>query len=332
VTAEVLRVEELVKIFPVTRGAVLRRTVGAARAVDGVSFSIAEGETLGLVGESGSGKTTLARCILRLVEPTAGRILFRGEDVASCDRRQLRRFRRQIQIVFQDPHGSLNPRMSVADLIAEPIRFHGLARGRREVELRVRELLELVGLAPEHANRYPHSFSGGQRQRIAIARALAAEPKLLILDEPVSALDVSIRAQILNLLEDLQSELGLAYLFIAHDLSLVRHISDRVAVMYLGKIVETADRDDLFEAPQHPYTQALLSAVPIPDPEKERRRRRLAVRGEVPSVLDPPPACPYHTRCFKAQDVCSQQAPPLDPVGPRRHKAACFFAEPRRVA
>jgi oligopeptide/dipeptide ABC transporter ATP-binding protein len=331
VNAELLRVEDLVKFFPVTRGAILRRTVGLARAVDGVSFSIREGETLGLVGESGSGKTTVARCILRLVEPTSGRILFRGEDIAACDRRKLRSFRRRIQIVFQDPQSSLNPRMSVADLIGEPIRFHGLARGRREVRLRVRDLLELVGLAAEHANRYPHSFSGGQRQRIAIARALGAEPKLLILDEPVSALDVSIRAQILNLLEDLQSELGLSYLFVAHDLSLVRHIADRVAVMYLGKIVETADRDDLFEAPQHPYTQALLSSVPLPDPEKERRRRRLPVHGEAPSVLDPPPACPYHTRCFKAQPVCSEQVPPLDPVGPR-HRAACFFAEPLKVA
>jgi oligopeptide/dipeptide ABC transporter ATP-binding protein len=330
-TEELLRVEDLVKAFPVTRGAVLRRTVGLARAVDGISFSIREGETLGLVGESGSGKTTVARCLLRLVEPTSGRIEFRGENLVSCDRKALRRFRRQIQIVFQDPHGSLNPRMSVFDLIAEPLRFHGLARGRPALRRRVEELLELMGLAGEHGRRYPHAFSGGQRQRIAIARALASEPKLLILDEPVSALDVSIRAQILNLLEDLQGELGLSYLFIAHDLSLVRHICDRVCVMYLGKIVETADRDTLFEAPQHPYTQALLSAVPLPDPRKERSRRRLPVRGEVPSALEPPPACRYHTRCFKAQPVCSEHEPPLETVGAGGHRAACFFAEPRKV-
>jgi oligopeptide/dipeptide ABC transporter ATP-binding protein len=331
VNAELLQVEDLVKVFPVTRGAVLRRTVGLARAVDGVSFAIRERETLGLVGESGSGKTTVARCILRLVEPTSGRIVFQGEDVASCGRRELGRFRRQVQIVFQDPYGSLNPRMSVSELIAEPLRFHGLARGRRALGVRVAEVLDLVGLSSEHARRYPHAFSGGQRQRIAIARALASNPRLLILDEPVSALDVSIRAQILNLLEDLQSELGLAYLFVAHDLSLVRHISDRVAVMYLGKIVESAGRDDLFQAPQHPYTQALLSAVPVPDPEKERLRQRLPVRGNVPSAIDPPAACRYHTRCFKAQPVCSEHEPPLDLVA-SEHRAACFFAEPRRVA
>jgi oligopeptide transport system ATP-binding protein len=318
-TAELLRVEDLVKVFPVTRGAILRRTAGLVRAVDGVSFSIHQGETLGLVGESGSGKTTVARCLLRLVEPTSGRITFGGEDLGSCDRRELRKFRRQIQIVFQDPYGSLNPRMSVFDLIAEPLRFHGLAPGREALRERVGELLELVGLAAEHARRYPHAFSGGQRQRIAIARALATHPKLVILDEPVSALDVSIRAQILNLLTDLQTELGLSYLFIAHDLSLVRHISDRVCVMYLGKIVETANRDVLFEAPQHPYTQALLSAVPVPDPRKERSRRRLPVRGDVPSALEPPP-------------VCSEHEPQLEPVGADGHRAACFFAEPRSVA
>jgi oligopeptide transport system ATP-binding protein len=331
-TAELLRVEDLVKVFPVTRGAILRRTAGLVRAVDGVSFSIHQGETLGLVGESGSGKTTVARCLLRLVEPTSGRIVFGGDDLGACDRRELRKFRRQIQIVFQDPYGSLNPRMSVFDLIAEPLRFHGLARGKQALRNRVGELLELVGLSAEHARRYPHAFSGGQRQRIAISRALATNPKLLILDEPVSALDVSIRAQILNLLADLQSELGLSYLFIAHDLSLVRHISDRVCVMYLGKIVETANRDVLFEAPQHPYTQALLSAVPVPDPRKERSRQRLPVRGDVPSALEPPPACPYHTRCFKAQPVCSEHEPQLEPVGADGHRAACFFAEPRSVA
>jgi oligopeptide/dipeptide ABC transporter ATP-binding protein len=331
VSAELLRVEHLVKHFPVTRGAILRRTVGVVHAVDDVSFTLREGETLGLVGESGSGKSTVARCILRLVEPTSGRIVFRGQDVSSVSQKTMRALRRNMQIVFQDPYASLNPRMSVEDLIAEPLRFHGLADGRRETRKRVGEVLELVGLSAEHSRRYPHAFSGGQRQRIAIARALACEPKLLVLDEPVSALDVSIRGQILNLLEDLQAELGLSYLFIAHDLSLVRHICDRVCVMYLGKIVETGDREDLFEAPQHPYTQALLSAVPLPDPVKERRRGRLPVRGEIPSPIEPPPACRYHTRCFKAQEICSEREPPLEPVGPRDHHAACFFAEPKRV-
>jgi oligopeptide/dipeptide ABC transporter ATP-binding protein len=332
VNEELLRVENLVKLFPVTRGAILRRTVGVVHAVDGVSFWLAEGETLGLVGESGSGKSTVARCILRLVEPTSGRIVFRGRDVSSVSQKTLRALRRNMQIVFQDPYGSLNPRMTVQDLVAEPLRFHGLADGRRVTRQRVGEVLELVGLSAEQAGRYPHAFSGGQRQRIAIARALACRPKLLVLDEPVSALDVSIRGQILNLLEDLQAELGLSYLFIAHDLSLVRHIADRVCVMYLGKVVETADRDDLFEAPQHPYTQALLSAVPVPDPAKERSRGRLPVRGEIPSPLEPPPACRYHTRCFKAQPVCSEHEPPLEEVAPRAHRAACFFAEPRKVA
>jgi oligopeptide transport system ATP-binding protein len=331
VSAELLRVDHLVKHFPVTRGAILRRTVGVVHAVDDVSFTLAEGETLGLVGESGSGKSTVARCILRLVEPTSGRIVFRGQDVSSVSQKTMRTLRRNMQIVFQDPYASLNPRMSVEDLIAEPLRFHGLANGRRATRKRVGEVLELVGLSAEHARRYPHAFSGGQRQRIAIARALACEPKLLVLDEPVSALDVSIRGQILNLLEDLQGELGISYLFIAHDLSLVRHICARVCVMYLGKIVETGDREDLFEAPQHPYTQALLSAVPLPDPVKERRRGRLPVRGEIPSPIEPPPACRYHTRCFKAQAVCSEREPPLEPVGPRDHHTACFFAEPKRV-
>jgi peptide/nickel transport system ATP-binding protein len=331
VNAELLRVEDLVKHFPVTRGAILRRTVGVVHAVDRVSFSLAEGETLGLVGESGSGKSTVARCILRLVEPTSGRIVFRGQDVSSVSQKTLRALRRNMQIVFQDPYGSLNPRMTVQDLVAEPLRFHGLADGRRATRQRVGEVLELVGLSAELARRYPHAFSGGQRQRIAIARALACQPKLLVLDEPVSALDVSIRGQILNLLEDLQAELGLSYLFIAHDLSLVRHIADRVCVMYLGKVVETADRDDLFEAAQHPYTQALLSAVPVPDPVKERSRGRLPMRGEIPSPLEPPPACRYHTRCFKAQAVCSEHEPPLEVVAPRAHRAACFFAEPRKL-
>ena len=330
-SAELLRIEELVKLYPVTRGAILRRQTGVIRAIDGVSLAVNEGETLGLVGESGCGKSTLARCVLRLVEPTAGRVLFRGEDITAAGPQRLRVFRREVQIVFQDPYGSLNPRMTVEDLVVEPIRFHGLIRNRRAARQRVAELLERVGLSAEHAGRYPHEFSGGQRQRVGIARALACGPKLLVLDEPVSALDVSIQAQILNLLRDLQEELGLSYLFIAHDLSLVRHLSNRVAVMYLGRVVETGACDALFEGAQHPYTQVLLSAVPIPDPDKERERKRLPVAGEVPSALDPPQACRYHTRCFKAQQVCSEVEPALDPVGPHGHRAACLFAEPRKL-
>lgn len=260
-----LEVRHLKKIFPVTRGAILRRTVGQAHAVDDVSFTLDRGETLGLVGESGCGKSTVARCVLRLIEPSAGKVLFRGEDLLSCSRSRMRDLRRYMQIVFQDPYGSLNPRMTVGQLVAEPALFHGLVKGRREAGQRVGEMLERVGLSASYARRYPHEFSGGQRQRIGIARALASEPDLLILDEPISALDVSIQAQILNLLEDLQSDLGLTYLFIAHDLSLVRHLSHRVMVMYLGRVVETADRDALFESPMHPYTQALLSAVPVAD-------------------------------------------------------------------
>ena len=328
--AELLRVDGLVKRFPVIRGAILRRTHGAVHAVDGVSFSIRDGETLGLVGESGCGKSTVARCVLRLIEPDAGAITFGGEDVLAASGARLRRLRREMQIVFQDPYGSLNPRMSVEEILTEPLAFHGLARGRQAERRRVADLLDLVGLAPEHAQRYPHAFSGGQRQRIGIARALACEPKLLVLDEPVSALDVSIQGQILNLLQDLQAELGLSYLFIAHDLSLVRHLSDRVAVMYLGTIVETADREELFDAAQHPYTQALISAVPLPDPRKERTRRRLPVTGGIPSGIEPPSGCRFHTRCFKARSVCAEEEPMLEPVG-NGHTAACFFAERRRL-
>jgi oligopeptide transport system ATP-binding protein len=331
VSEELLRVEGIVKVYPVTRGAIFRRRIGYARAVDGVSFSVGRGETLGIVGESGCGKSTLARCILRLIEPTSGRTIFDGEDLSALSRTRLRALRRKMQIVFQDPYGSLNPRMTIGQLLAEPVTFHQLAATRRDVAQRVSTLLELVGLAPEHASRYPHEFSGGQRQRVGIARALASDPELLLLDEPVSALDVSIQAQILNLLEDLQAQLGLSYVFIAHDLSLVRHLAQRVVVMYLGKVVECGWRDDIFEAPQHPYTQALLSAVPLPDPSKERLRKRIPLPGTVPSSTDPPPGCRFHTRCFKAQAECSEKTPPLEEVAPRNHCAACFFAEPRRV-
>lgn len=330
-TNELLRVEDLVKLYPVTRGAVLRRNAGYARAVDGVSFSVNRGETFGLVGESGCGKSTIARSILRLIEPTAGRIWFDGQEISSADQKSLRAVRRKMQVVFQDPYGSLNPRMSVEGIVAEPLLWHGIVSDRRSAARRVGELLEMVGLSPEHMKRYPHEFSGGQRQRIGIARAIAPEPKLIILDEPVSALDVSIQAQILNLLQDLQSEMGLSYLLIAHDLSLVRHVCNRVAVMYLGKIVELASRDLLFDAPHHPYTQALLSAIPVPDPRKERARSRVPLPGEVPSSISPPPACRFHTRCFKAEAVCSEVEPPLSDVDGRSHACACHFAEPLRV-
>jgi oligopeptide transport system ATP-binding protein len=322
VSAALLEVVDLEKVFPIVRGGALRRTVGAIRAVDGVSLQIAPGETLGLVGESGSGKSTLARCVLRLLEPTAGQIAFDGHDVLACDRRQLRRLRRDMQIVFQDPYRSLDPRMTVEQLVAEPLEVHGLVTGREARRARVAELLELVGLEPAHAARYPRAFSGGQRQRIGIARALATEPKLLVLDEPVSALDSTTRRQVLALLTDLQARLGLSYLFVAHDLSLVRAICSRVAVMYLGRIVEVADRDTLFGAPAHPYTQALLSAVPVPDPVRERARRRIVLRGEAQSATAPATGCRFAPRCPRAQEHCSAHDPQLagDP-----HGVACFY-------
>ncbi|MDR5682979.1 MAG: dipeptide ABC transporter ATP-binding protein [Armatimonadota bacterium] len=315
----ILEVRNLVKHFPITKGFIFQRQVGAVRAVDDISFSIREGETLGLVGESGCGKTTAGRVILRLMEPTSGEVIFQGQNVFRLNREELRRMRRDMQIIFQDPYSSLNPRMTVGDIIGEPLEIHRLARGREKVR-RVQELLEIVGLSPYHVNRYPHEFSGGQRQRIGIARALAVNPKLIICDEPVSALDVSIQAQVINLLEELQKEFKLTYLFIAHDLSVVKHISDRIAVMYLGKIVELAPADELFENPQHPYTEALLSAVPIPDPEI--RRERIILPGDVPSPVNPPSGCRFHTRCMYAVESCRTEEPPFEEVLPG-HWVAC---------
>ncbi|MEJ2709289.1 MAG: dipeptide ABC transporter ATP-binding protein [Anaerolineales bacterium] len=303
-----VRLENLTKHFPITRGIVVQRQVGAIQAVDKISFDIRKGETLGLVGESGCGKSTAGRTILQLYRPTSGKVYFKDEDLTTVQGEQLRRIRRDMQIIFQDPYASLNPRMTVGNIIAEPLEVHriGSARERKE---RVRELLRLVGLNPYFINRYPHEFSGGQRQRIGVARALALQPEFIVCDEPISALDVSIQAQVVNLLEELQEKFGLTYLFIAHDLSMVRHISDRTAVMYLGKIVELADRDELYNNPLHPYTQALLSAVPIPDPIKERKRERIILTGDVPSPANPPSACRFHTRCPLAVDVCSQIEP-----------------------
>jgi oligopeptide transport system ATP-binding protein len=319
-----VEVDDLYKYFPIHAG-ITSRHVGDVKAVDGVSFAIEPGETLGLVGESGSGKTTIGRLLLRLLPSTKGSIKFEGDDILGMNGGEMRRLRRAMQIIFQDPYASLNPRMSIGDIIAEPLRIHGLAHGR-EIEERVVELLGLVGLRPYHANRYPHEFSGGQRQRIGIARALAVDPKFIVCDEPVSALDVSIQAQVINLLEDLQARFGLTYLFIAHDLSVVRHISTRVAVMYVGKIVELADRDALYINPLHPYTQALLSAIPIPDPAVEKRRKRIVLTGDIPSPVNPPSGCRFHTRCPVAFDRCTTEEPQLKSYAPG-HLAACHWVE-----
>jgi oligopeptide/dipeptide ABC transporter ATP-binding protein len=324
-----LEVSGLTKHYPVTSGILFRHQIGTVKAVDGISLSVDRGETLALVGESGCGKSTTARAVLRLIEPTAGSVRFDGEELTEASTERLRELRREMQIVFQDPYASLNPRMPVRTILTEPFKIHGIDPGDR-----VAELLSLVGLAPEHEGRYPHEFSGGQRQRVGIARAIALDPKLVVCDEPVSALDVSIQAQVLNLLEDIQDRLGLAYLFIAHDLSVVRHIADRVAVMYLGAIVEEASTDDLFEAPSHPYTQALISAVPVPDPRKERVREPILLAGDVPSPLDPPSGCRFRTRCPKfASDLtddeqrrCCDEPPELVDRG-TGHPAACHYAE-----
>ncbi len=321
---EILRVEDLYKHFPIRAG-LFKRTVGHVHAVDGVDLALRAGETLGLVGESGCGKTTLSRTILKLTEPTAGKIVFNGVDITKFSRRQMREIRREIQIVFQDPYASLNPRMTVRDIIGEPLRIHGRYEGRQGRQ-RIDELLRTVGLSPEHANRFPNEFSGGQRQRIGVARALALNPQMLILDEPVSALDVSIRAQVINLLETLQRDFGLTYIFVAHDLSVVRHVSDRVAVMYLGKVVEIGTREDIYERPSHPYTQALLSAVPIEDPTLRGKRKRIVLEGDVPSPANPPSGCRFRTRCWKAQQICAEEVPALVDRG-QGHPSACHFAE-----
>jgi oligopeptide transport system ATP-binding protein len=321
---EILRVEGLKVHFPLMKGAFIQRQVGTVKAVDGLSFVLRRGDTLGLVGESGCGKSTTGLAVLRMLEPTAGRILFEGRDITAYDKTRMRPVRRRMQMVYQDPYGSLNPRMTVRRIVGEPLQVHGLASDAAAFRRRVDELMAMVGLLPDMAERYPHEFSGGQRQRIGIARALALEPSLLICDEPVSALDVSIQAQVVNLFMELQERLGLTYIFIAHDLAVVRHISDRIAVMYLGRIVEVAGRDDLYRRPLHPYTEALLAAVPVADPEVEARRPRAVVKGEVPSALRPPSGCRFHPRCPKAMERCKTIDPPLAELGGGR-AVACHL-------
>jgi len=325
-----LQVTGLQRHFPVTRGIVFQKQTGAVKAVDGIDFHVRSSETLGLVGESGCGKSTTGRLVTRLDEPTAGKVVFDGTDITHLNRHRMRPLRRDVQMIFQDPFSSLNPRQTVGAIVGAPYEIQGI-KTESGTKKAVQDLMDRVGLNPEHYNRYPHEFSGGQRQRIGIARALALRPKLIVCDEPVSALDVSIQAQIVNLLEDLQDDLELAYLFIAHDLSVIRHISDRVAVMYLGKIVETADRDELYNHARHPYTHALLSAVPEPDPDAAASRERIRLTGDVPSPLNPPSGCRFRTRCWKAQEICAEQEPPLLQIGAPGHQAACHFPEERDV-
>ncbi|MCL8017534.1 ABC transporter ATP-binding protein [Streptomyces sp. AS02] len=330
----ILEVGGLVKHYPLTRGILFRKEVGSVKAVDGVDFALHRGETLGIVGESGCGKSTVARMLVNLERPTAGAIRYKGEDITRVSGRALKAVRRNIQMVFQDPYTSLNPRMTVGDIIGEPYEIHPEAAPRGERRKRVRELLDVVGLNPEHINRYPHQFSGGQRQRIGIARGLALRPEVIVADEPVSALDVSVQSQVINLMDRLQSEFDLSYVFIAHDLSIVRHISDRVGVMYLGRIVEIGTDTEIYDHPTHPYTQALLSAVPVPDPEARAHRERIILTGDVPSPTNIPSGCRFRTRCWKARERCAQEVPALavplhlgDPTGPAAHDSACHFAE-----
>ncbi|MBO0777386.1 MAG: dipeptide ABC transporter ATP-binding protein [Ktedonobacteraceae bacterium] len=325
-TKTLLEVRDLKMHFPLKRGIIFQRTVGHVHAVDGVSFDIERGQTLGLVGESGSGKTTIGRTIIRLYQPTSGSILFENTDLANLEGDPLWRMRRRVQMIFQDPYASLNPRFTIGSLIAEPMHIYKLGSAK-EIRDRTVELLRVVGLRPEYIDRYPHEFSGGQRQRIAVARALSINPEFIIADEPVSALDVSVRAQVLNLLQRLQRQFDLTYLFVSHDLSVVRHVADRIAVMYLGKIVELADRDELYRTPRHPYTKALLSAVPIPDPQIEKKRQRIILSGDLPSPINVPRGCRFHTRCPMAQDICRQEEPLFERKEGRLHYAACHFAE-----